>query len=193
MPTNLNALIRYKTINDCLSAGRGYTKKELAEACTKALAYYRKRKEEVATRTIEEDIKTMRGSELGMEAPIVNRDGMYFYSDRSYHLARVLFTDEGLIRKTINTLVKLLEIAYDEDTEKLIDQLKGILVSSRRGGQYYYMPESSEETLEHGIPGFQEYIRADSLSMPRRRERPAAGPTWGDLFSVISKGAKAQR
>lgn len=194
MPTNLNALIRYKTINECLSTGRGYTKQELADRCTKALQYYRDREDKVATRTIEDDIKIMRGSELGLEAPIINKGGMYFYSDKTYHLARVLFTDEGIIRKTINTLIGMLEKAYDKDTEQLIEQLQGILARNKARGTYYYSRESGEENLSHGIPGLQQFTISDSTSKPgiRRKSRlPESVPasvTWGDLFRVVVRG-----
>jgi len=39
MPANLNALIRYKTINSCLSGGRRrWSIDELRERCSEALA-----------------------------------------------------------------------------------------------------------------------------------------------------------
>jgi predicted DNA-binding transcriptional regulator YafY len=193
MPTNLNALIRYKTINNCLSTGRGYSKQELASACTEALKEYRDRKVNVSTRTIEDDISKMRGSHLGMEAPIVIKNGLYFYSDPSYHLANVLFTDEGIIRKTIDMLLGLLEKSYDQELENLIEQLQGILVKNKVRESYYYKREFEEEALGHGIPGLQQFSLSDSMGtpsaprIPMKSETIFSAPTWGEVFKVIFK------
>ena len=61
MPTNLNALIRYKTIDRCLqNKQRNHDIKMLIEACSKALAEFRGIYKSIGERTIRDDIRIMR-------------------------------------------------------------------------------------------------------------------------------------
>jgi hypothetical protein len=88
MPANLNALIRCKTINSCLFGGkRKYDIGELIEACSEALSEARGRTTKISERTIRDDIHVMRSEILGFNAPIEQKDGLYFYSDPKMHVA----------------------------------------------------------------------------------------------------------
>jgi hypothetical protein len=98
MPTNLNALIRYKTINDCLSTGRGYSIDELIEACSKAMEEHCGRYGGVSERILRYDIKIMRSDILGFNAPIKSENGLYFYTDRKYSLASIFISDADLAK-----------------------------------------------------------------------------------------------
>ena len=84
MPENLNALIRYKTINSCLSGRRRkWSISELIDACSKAVAEDRGRYVRVSERTIRDDIRVMRSDIINLNAPIKQEKGLYFYSDRN--------------------------------------------------------------------------------------------------------------
>jgi hypothetical protein len=107
MPANLNALIRYKTINSCLNGGRKWTIHELVEACSETLADTRGRYERISERTIRDDIRVMRSEILGFSAPIIQKDGLYFYSDPYYSIMTISFTDSGLIDQIIRILTDL--------------------------------------------------------------------------------------
>ena len=92
MPANLDALLRYHTIDLCLqNKFKKWTWEDLANACS---AYA----DEVAPRfsrsipskrTIQQDIKIMRSADLGYFAPIKNIGGHYFYSDVNYSIKNV--------------------------------------------------------------------------------------------------------
>ena len=90
MPTNLNALIRYKTINSCLT---GYKKKwtmdELIDACSEAMGEYRGIYKRISKRTIQDDIRIMRSEILGFNAPLEYGNGTYFYSDPHYSIFNI--------------------------------------------------------------------------------------------------------
>ncbi|MBN2864139.1 MAG: hypothetical protein JXN62_13310 [Bacteroidales bacterium] len=189
MPTNLNALIRYKTINDCLSTGRKYTIEELMEACSEALGEYRGKYTGVSERTLRDDLRVMRSEILGINAPIVQEQGKYFYSDRGFHLNSVLFSDEGLIKKTIKLLKKLLVSSPDREIENLVLQLERV-GKGKTAGKYISGDDYFEDMLEQGIPGLQHCITFDSFRAPGKPKVTPAAPTWGDLFRVVLKGAK---
>ncbi|NLE36167.1 MAG: hypothetical protein GX622_13785 [Bacteroidales bacterium] len=108
MPANLNALIRYKTINSCLSGGRRrWSIDELRERCSEALAENRGRYTGVSERTLRDDIRVMRSDILGFNAPIKQEGGLYFYSDPGYSILSLRITDEGLGDQILELLMKM--------------------------------------------------------------------------------------
>lgn len=79
MPVNKNALLRYKTIDNCLrNTARQWTLDDLIDACSDALYEYTGKDELVSRRTVQLDIQKMRSSELGYEAPIEVYDNKYY-------------------------------------------------------------------------------------------------------------------
>ncbi|MRX45834.1 helix-turn-helix transcriptional regulator [Pedobacter puniceum] len=109
MPVNLDALIRYHTIDKCLqNFYREWTWEDLAKACFDALdeVRYRSDKNTVSKRTIENDIKVLRSNILGYNAPIVCRKGLYSYSDRNYSIKNASLTQKDIrnIALAIETL-----------------------------------------------------------------------------------------
>lgn len=96
MPVNLDALLRYHTINNCLQRRcKKWTWEELANACAQYAdeVAYRDSRNIPSKRTIQNDIKTMRYGALGYYAPLLKPkpDGKYFRSQRSY-----LSNDNGM-------------------------------------------------------------------------------------------------
>ena len=89
MPVNLDALLRYHTINHCLQQrGKKWTWVELANACANYAdeVAYRDSRNIPSKRTIQNDIKLMRSDDLGYFAPIKNENGKYFYVDTKYSI-----------------------------------------------------------------------------------------------------------
>ena len=82
MPANKNALIRYKTIDNCLrNRYRRWTLGDLVEACSDALYDMEGITKGVCARTVQMDIQIMRSDKLGYNAPIEVYDRIY-YRDR---------------------------------------------------------------------------------------------------------------
>jgi hypothetical protein len=72
MPANRNALIRYKTIDNCLrNPYRQWTLEDLIDACSDALYEYEGIRKGISKRSIQMDIQMMRSEKLGYNAPIV--------------------------------------------------------------------------------------------------------------------------
>ena len=88
MPVNKNALLRYKTIDNCLrNTARQWTLDDLIDACSNALYEYIGKDDLVSRRTVQLDIQKMRSSELGYEAPIEVYDNKYYrYSDPEFSI-----------------------------------------------------------------------------------------------------------
>lgn len=71
MPANKNALIQYKTIDNCLrNHYRRWTLEDLVNACSEALYDMEGIHKGGSVRTIQGDIQIMRSDKLGYNAPI---------------------------------------------------------------------------------------------------------------------------
>ena len=108
MPVTRNALIRYKTIDNCLRRrNRRWTLEDLIDACSDALYEYEGIDKGISKRTVQMDIQMMRSDKLGYNAPIEVYDNKYYrYSDPDYSITNSPLTDEDL--KLMGESVELL-------------------------------------------------------------------------------------
>ena len=80
MPSNLNALLRYKTIDECLSNSfLECTIEVLISKCNAVLSEQQSNETNVSERTIRNDIRILRSDALGFNAPIIVKNGVYSY------------------------------------------------------------------------------------------------------------------
>ena len=107
MPANRNALIRYKTIDNCLrNPYRLWTLDDLVEACSDALYEYEGIRKGISVRTVQMDIQLMRSEKLGYNAPIeVYNHKYYRHADSSYTITRL-----PLSVKDITALTSAIEV-----------------------------------------------------------------------------------
>lgn len=69
MPANKNALLRYKTIDNCLrNRQRRWTLQDLVDACSDALYDFDGIRKGISTRSVQLDIQMMRSDKLGYNA-----------------------------------------------------------------------------------------------------------------------------
>jgi len=206
MPANLNALIRYKTINSCLYGGRRrWSISELIRACSEALAEARGRYDPVSERTIRDDIRVMRSDILGFNAPIKQKKGLYYYSDPGYSIMSVSITDSGLAEQIIKLLTDLRPEVSHPELEKVLERLMKLT------GKEYVKPavkeamieekeELGEETMfirqhiprrlilqkfEEKIPGIQISGQATFDSHIQDFMVSAGFVQWGDIMGII--------
>ena len=134
MPANKNALIRYKTIDNCLrNRYRRWTLEDLVEACSDALYDMEGITKGVCARTVQMDIQIMRSDKLGYNAPIEVYDRIYYrYADPDYSITEMPLSIED--SKLIKKAIILLENKKDKNNEdtiqvlnKVQDRLKSIL------------------------------------------------------------------
>ncbi|MGV3540582.1 MAG: WYL domain-containing protein [Rufibacter sp.] len=102
MPVNRNALIRFRTIDNCLrNCYRQWTLEDLIEACSEALYEYEGIDKGVSRRTVQMDLQLMRSDKLGYNAPIVVVDKKYYaYEDPDYSITNIPLTDQDLGKLT---------------------------------------------------------------------------------------------
>ncbi len=126
MPVNKNALIRYKTIDNCLrNRFRRWTLDDLVDAVSDTL-YDMEGIPGVSVRTIQNDIQVMRSDKLGYNAPIVVYNNKFYkYSDPNYSISDMPLSDEDteLIKKAVKML-KESELAGA--TQEMTDILKKV-------------------------------------------------------------------
>lgn len=109
MPANRNALIRYKTIDNCLKNRRKkWTLEMLIDKVSEALYEYEGISKGISRRTIQADIQMMRSNKLGYNAPIIIADKKYYtYEDADYSITNIPLSEQDLGR--MNEAVEMLK------------------------------------------------------------------------------------
>ena len=132
MPANKNALIRYKTIDNCLrNKYRRWTLGDLVDACCDALYDMEGITKGVCARTVQMDIRIMRSDKLGYNAPIEVYDRIYYrYADPEYSITDMPLTLEDckLIKEAI-VLLKTKEEKENDEVAKVLSKVEGRLRS----------------------------------------------------------------
>lgn len=102
MPTNRNALIRYKTIDHCLqNRYRKWTLDDLIDNVSDALYEYEGIHKGISKRTIQNDIQIMRSNKLGYNAPITVTGRKYYtYADPEYSITNIPLSNQDLSHLT---------------------------------------------------------------------------------------------
>ena len=127
MPTNLNALIRYKRIDACLKNPYvACSIQRLQEACTDAMGEFRG-KYKLTERTIREDIRVLRSNILGFNAPIEFDEGKYIYTDKDYSIFQTPLTEELLLKNIFKILLKERKNFADIEVDKLIEKISIVI------------------------------------------------------------------
>jgi hypothetical protein len=124
MPINLNALIRYKTIDDCLTnPNLDCTIDVLIAKCHNKLVDSQGIEKGVSERTIRNDIRILRSDILGFGAPIVVENGIYTYSNPDYTIFGRPILEMDLLKDIQDLLVENFESI---DSPKLRIALMGL-------------------------------------------------------------------
>ncbi len=211
MPANLNALIRYKTINSCLAGGRRrWSIDELRERCSEALASDRGRYATVSERTLRDDIRVMRSDILGFNAPIKQEGGLYFYSDPAYSILSFSITDAGLAEQILGLLLKIRGKVKHPEMELILEKLSTLI--GRK-----YEPESglvvrnqvNDEAIKIKKQMIEKEIQTDELlsvdleekycieparsRLPLRKAAippimPPSELIWGEIMAAVMSG-----
>lgn len=127
MPANLNALIRYKTIDQCLSNSyRQWTIADLTEACSSALRESRGI-QGISERTIKEDIRVMRSDILGFNAPIVQQDGHYSYEYTTYSIWNVSVSETELLSRILKFILEIQSEINHPELREIIESISEVL------------------------------------------------------------------
>lgn len=136
MPVNRNALIRYKTIDNCLrNKYKRWTLEDLIEACSDALYEYEGIDKGISKRTVQMDIQMMRSEKLGYNAPIVVYENKFYkYENDDYSITNTPLSEQDL--KTMSEAVEVLRqfkgFSYFENMDDIVSRLEDHVSSVRR-------------------------------------------------------------
>jgi predicted DNA-binding transcriptional regulator YafY len=132
MSKNKLALIRFKTIDQCLrNRQRKWTLEQLVDAVSDALYEYEGIDSGVGVRTIQLDIQNMRSDKLGYNAPIVVLEKKYYtYEDKNYSITNANISPLDL--EKISDVVKILNqfkgFSYFEDVSEIVTKLENKII-----------------------------------------------------------------
>ena len=135
MPANRNALIRFKTIDQCLqNRFRRWTLEDLIEACSEALYEYEGIDKGVSRRTVQADIQMMRSDKLGYNAPIVVVERKYYtYEDPEYSITNMPITDQDLskLQEAIQFLKQFQGFSHFRELDGMVQKLEGHIYAQK--------------------------------------------------------------
>lgn len=158
MPANKNALLRYKTIDNCLrNTHRRWTLQDLVIACSDALYEYSGKDDYLSERTIQLDIQKMRSDELGYNAPIVVRDKKYYtYEDPDYSITNTPLTESDIQQMTqaVDVLKQLSGFKGFSGVEDIVGRLQDHVSAVRheRRSAIYFESNDRLKGLNHISP-----------------------------------------
>ena len=181
MPVNRNALIRYRTIDQCLrNRFRKWTLEDLIDACSDALYEYEGIDKGVSRRTVQADIQVMRSEKLGYNAPIVVLDRKYYtYEDPDYSITNIPLSDQDL--DMLNEVKGILEqfkgFSHFQDVSTMIQKLEDKINTEKYHQEPVIEFERNEhlQGLEHLQALYQHILKKQVIEMeyqPYYRRKP---------------------
>ncbi|SDG28603.1 Predicted DNA-binding transcriptional regulator YafY, contains an HTH and WYL domains [Dyadobacter soli] len=149
MPVNRNALIRYRTIDQCLqNRFRKWTLDDLIEACSEALYEFEGIRKGVSRRSVQADIEMMRSDKLGYEAPIIVVDRKYYtYGDKTYSITNIPLTpqDMRILGEVSSLLQQFKGFSHFADLNEMVSRLEDKIHARRT----HSMPVVDFEKNDH--------------------------------------------
>lgn len=135
MPANKNALIRYKTIDNCLrNRYRRWTLEDLVEACCEALYDCEGIRKGVSVRTVQGDLQMMRSDKLGYNAPIEVFDHKFYrYADPDYSISNMPMSqnDYEVMQEAVDMLRQLEDFEQFAEMADVVSRLQEKLTVSQ--------------------------------------------------------------
>ncbi|MBS1567653.1 MAG: WYL domain-containing protein, partial [Bacteroidetes bacterium] len=169
MSVNKLALIRYRTIDECLrNRYRKWTLDDLIEKVAAVLYEYEGITTGVSRRTIQADIQLMRSDKLGYNAPIIVKDKKYYsYDDSDYSITRAPVNDADIdkLKEVVGVLKQFNGFSYFEEMSEMITRLENNLYKTKNPGGNYIQFESNRllKGLEHINPLYQAILNKRAL------------------------------
>lgn len=150
MPANLNALIRYKQIDNCLKNQYLHTTIEILQnKCSEQLGEHRGIYKLISERTIREDLRVMKSDALGFNAPIVVKDGIYSYSNKNYSIFNSSIDNIDLLKSILKLLVGEKNNIKNPTLENVINTLNSIINNSESEYSYFDYPTANHLEIEN--------------------------------------------
>lgn len=192
MALNKLALIRYKTIDDCLSnRGRKWTLEDLIEKVSDNLYEYEGIREGVSKRTIQLDIQVMRSEKLGYNAPIIVVDKKYYtYEDPKFSITKSKLgrADIEKMHEIVGFLKQLNGFSFFDEMNEVVLKLESNLNRNRTEKKSLIQFESNVllKGLQFINPLYQAILQKQALLMTYQSFK-AKGPQEDIYFPYLLK------
>ena len=135
MPVNRNALIRFRTIDNCLqNRYRKWTLDDLIEACSEALYEFEGIDKGVSRRSVQADLAMMRSEKLGYEAPIVVVDKKFYtYKDPKYSITNIPLSQQDMqvLSEVSSMLSQFKGFSHFTDVSEMVSRLEDKIYSQK--------------------------------------------------------------
>jgi len=171
MPVNRNALIRFRTIDNCLrNRARKWTLEDLIEACSDALYEYEGIDKGLSKRTIQMDLQLMRSDKLGYNAPIIVLEKKFYtYEDPEYSITNNPLTegDLGKLTEVIGILRQFKGFSHFQEMTGMIQRLEDKVNIARTKGRSIVHLETNEHLrgIEFIDPIYQSILKKQVLEL----------------------------
>lgn len=171
MPVNRNALVRYKTIDQCLqNRYRKWTLEDLIDACSDALYEYEGIDKGVSRRTVQSDIQMMRSDKLGYNAPIIVTEKKYYtYEDPEYSITNSPLTNQdlGMLTEAVEFLKQFQGFSHFRELGGMVQKLEDHIYSAKTHTEPVIDFEKNENLkgLEFLDPLYQAIISKKSIEI----------------------------
>ena len=169
MSINKLALIRYKTIDECLrNRLRKWTLEDLIDKVSDVLYEYEGIHTGVSRRTVQMDIQLMRSNKLGYNAPIVVTGKKYYsYEDPKYSITQAPINNNDVekMKEIVGVLKQFNGFNYFDEMSDMIARLENTLYkSTHRDGNYIQFEGNQQlKGLPHINPLYQAILHRRPL------------------------------
>jgi predicted DNA-binding transcriptional regulator YafY len=147
MSLNKLALLRYKTIDECLqNRYRKWTLDDLIDKVAEALYEYEGIRTGVSRRTIQADIQLMRSNKLGYEAPIEVVDKKFYtYSDKTYSITKSKVSQQEVakLEEVVSVLRQFKGFNFFEDIGEIVGRLEDKITKQQSENDVFMLFESN--------------------------------------------------
>lgn len=190
MPANKNALIRYKTIDNCLrNTHRRWTLDDLVDACCEALLDMEGTS--CSVRTVQGDIQMMRSDKLGYNAPIEVYDHKYYrYADPRYSITDMPLSqnDYDVMKEAVDMLRQFEDFDHFQEMSDVLSRLQEKLAIVKGGRKPIVNFDSMPDLkgLKHLNPLYNYIARKQTLRIMYRSFK-ARSPKEFILFPYLLK------
>lgn len=171
MPVNRNALIRFRTIDNCLrNRQRRWTLEDLIDACSEALYEYEGIDKGVSRRTIQMDIQMMRSDKLGYNAPIIVLERKYYtYEDPGYSITNIPLTDQdlGKLTEVVEILRQFKGFSHFQELSGMVQRLENKIYAAKTNQEPVIDFEKNENLkgLDHIETLYQAIIKKCTVTL----------------------------
>jgi predicted DNA-binding transcriptional regulator YafY len=179
MSINKLALIRYKTIDDCLrNRMRKWTLEDLIEKVTAVIYELESITSGVSKRTMQADIQLMRSNKLGYNAPIIVTAKKYYsYEDPKYSITQAPINNKDVekMKEIVGVLKQFNGFNYFDEMSEMIARLENTLYKSTHLDGDYIQFENNQQLkgLQHINPLYQAILHKRPLLLEYRSFRAA--------------------